>query len=231
MLTWPICMSMCCLFFRYSEVVGRRPTCGCHLGNFLAAPGVFVTLITGRSGHTSGKFMNSSVLSCLTRFLRRICLAHEHPSLGAARARLTGHDPHRQDSPKSWASRPGGGCNRPHTRDRTERRGETRCNRVVSAFAVMAWLFSLGIFDVSGGVDPHLAVTKLRLMVLVRFFGPLYSRPKRHHRPLRILLVARVVWVAPLAEQSRGPNRRIAVVRALQATPFSPSRSDRAHLN
>ena len=92
MLTWPICMSMCCLYFfgtLDSSAVGRRAV-GIWAG-FWAHQAVFVI----------GK----------DAFFR----------LGAT--------------------------------------------HLFQLSLIMAWLFSLGIFDV-GGVDPHLAVTKMKLSLV-----------------------------------------------------------------
>ena len=93
----------------------------------------------------------------------------------------------------------------------------------------MAWLFSLGIFDV-GGVDPHLAVTKMRLGLvegaalfftgtlvlagLAAYFLSEQGRPKDGavQRLFFIVIVsiigayfctARVVWVARRRRRSK----------------------------
>ena len=94
---------------------------------------------------------------------------------------------------------------------------------------IMAWLFSLGIFDV-GGVDPHLAVTKMKLSLvesaalfctgglvlagLAAYFLSERSQPDRRAvwRLFMISLVsvigaycftARVVWVARRRRRSK----------------------------
>ena len=94
---------------------------------------------------------------------------------------------------------------------------------------IMAWLFSLGIFDV-GGVDPHLAVTKMRLGLvegaalfftgtlvlagLAAYFLSEQGRPKDGavQRLFFIIIVsiigayfctARVVWVARRRRRSK----------------------------
>ena len=93
----------------------------------------------------------------------------------------------------------------------------------------MAWLFSLGVFDV-GGVDPHLAVTKMRLGLvegaalfftgtlvlagLAAYFLSEQGQPKNKavRRLFFIVLVsilgaycctARVVWVARRRRRSK----------------------------
>ena len=93
----------------------------------------------------------------------------------------------------------------------------------------MAWLFSLGVFEV-GGVDPHLAVTKMKLSLvesaalfctgvlvlagLVAYFLSERSRPDRR-AVWRLFIIsavsiigaycftARVVWVARRRRRSR----------------------------
>ena len=97
---------------------------------------------------------------------------------------------------------------------------------------IMAWLFSLGIFDV-GGVDPHLAVTKMKLSLvesaalfctgvlvlagLAAYFLSERSQPDRR-AVWRLFLIsavsiigaycftARIVWVARRRRRSKVSN-------------------------
>ena len=163
MLTWPICMSMCCLYFfgtLDSSAVGRRAV-GIWAG-FWAHQAVFVTIhhwsseaYVGKIHELFGAFLFNAFLGAAFAWLMNILRSELRAldSLDTTRMTRLLEIMGLQTAVGVIALTQGIGPN---------------SNKRLAATALfqlslcMAWLFSIAIFDVSG-IDPHLAVTKLRL--------------------------------------------------------------------
>ena len=160
MLTWPICMSMCCLYFfgtLDSSAVGRRAV-GIWAG-FWAHQAVFVTILFWSEGSPTyqlfGAFLWHAFLGAAFAWLMNLIRLEmrQLDSLDTTRTTRLLEIMGLQTAVGVIAVTQGIG---PKAGDRLAATG------LFQLSLCMAWLFSIAIFDVSG-IDPHLAVTKLRL--------------------------------------------------------------------
>jgi len=160
MLTWPICMSMCCLYFfgtLDSSAVGRRAV-GIWAG-FWAHQAVFVTILFWSEGSPTyqlfGAFLWHAFLGAAFAWLMNLIRSEmrQLDSLDTTRTTRLLEIMGLQTAVGVIAVTQGIG---PKAGDRLAATG------LFQLSLCMAWLFSIAIFDVSG-IDPHLAVTKLRL--------------------------------------------------------------------
>ena len=162
MLTWPLCMSLCMLYFfgtLDSSAVGRRAV-GIWAG-FWAYQAVFVTILFESEGdHKTYQLF----VVCLFHAFLGVAFAWLMNLLRSELRALDSLDTTRnttrlleimglQTAVGVIAVTQGIG---PKAEDRLAATG------LFQLSLSMAWLFSLAIFDVSG-IDPHLAATKLRL--------------------------------------------------------------------
>jgi len=227
MLTWPICMSMCCLYFfgtLDSSAVGRRAV-GIWAG-FWAHQAVFVTILFWSEGSPTyqlfGAFLWHAFLGAAFAWLMNLIRSEmrQLDSLDTTRTTRLLEIMGLQTAVGVIAVTQGIG---PKAGDRLAATG------LFQLSLCMAWLFSIAIFDVSG-IDPHLAVTKLRLglvegsalfftglMVLCGFSAYVLSeqsRPKQNavENVWAVFAIAifggfcctaRVVWVARRRRRSK----------------------------
>ena len=160
MLTWPICMSMCCLYFfgtLDSSAVGRRAV-GIWAG-FWAHQAVFVTILFWSEGSPTyqlfGAFLWHAFLGAAFAWLMNLIRSELRAldSLDTTRTTRLLEIMGLQTAVGVIAVTQGIG---PKADERLAATG------LFQLSLCMAWLFSLAIFDI-GGIDPLLAVTKLRL--------------------------------------------------------------------
>jgi hypothetical protein len=228
MLTWPICMSMCCLYFfgtLDSSAVGKRAVV--IWGFFWMHQAVFVTLLFwSEGGYTTFQLIAALVwhaflgaaFAWLMSLLRSELRALD--SLDTTRTTRLLEIMGLQTAVGVIAVTQGIG---PKAEDRLA------ATALFQLSLCMAWLFSLAIFDVSG-IDPHLAVTKLRLglvegsalfftglMVLCGFSAYVLSEQSRPKQKAvenmwavfaiaifgGFCCTARVVWVARRRRRSK----------------------------
>ena len=164
MMTWPLCMSLCCLYFfgtLDSSAVGRRALV--IWVAFWLHQAVFVTYhywsspaYTGKIHELFGAFLWNAFIAAAFGWLMNILRSE----LRALDSLDTTRNTTRllevmglQTAVGVIAVTQGIG---PKAEDRLAATG------LFQLSLCMAWLFSLAIFDVSG-IDPHLAATKLRL--------------------------------------------------------------------
>ena len=164
MMTWPICMSLCCLYFfgtLDSSAVGRRALV--IWVAFWLHQAVFVTIhyrssqaYDGKIHELFGAFLWNAFIAAAFGWLMNILRSE----LRALDSLDTTRNTTRllevmglQTAVGVIAVTQGIG---PKAEDRLAATG------LFQLSLCMAWLFSLAIFDVSG-IDPHLAATKLRL--------------------------------------------------------------------
>ena len=164
MLTWPLCMSLMLLYFfgtMDSSAVGLRAVV--IWGTFWLHQAVFVTIhhwsseaYVGKIHELFGAFLFNAFLGAAFAWLMSILRSELRALDSLDTTRITGRLSEIigiQAALALIAVSQGIG------KDAFFRLGATH---LFQLSLIMAWLFSLGIFDV-GGVDPHLAVTKLRL--------------------------------------------------------------------
>ena len=200
MLTWPICMSMCCLYFfgtLDSSAVGRRAV-GIWAG-FWAYQAVFVTILYWSEGdHKTHQLVAvfafhaflGAAFAWLMNTLRSELRALDSLDMTRTTTRLL-EIMGLQTAVGVIAVTQGIG---PKADERLAATG------LFQLSLCMAWLFSLAIFDI-GGIDPLLAVTKLRLGLVesaALFFTGI------------IVLSGFTAYF--LAEQSRPDERAVSIV-------------------
>ena len=231
MLTWPLCMSLMLLYFfgtMDSSAVGLRAVV--IWGTFWLHQAVFVTIhhwssqaYVGKIHELFGAFLFHAFLGAAFAWLMNILRSELRALDSLDKTRITGRLSEvmgLQTAVGVIALTQGIGPN---------------ANKRLAATALfqlslcMAWLFSIAIFDVSG-IDPHLAVTKLRLglvegsalfftgiMVLCGFSAYVLSEQSRpDERAVETLwgvfviailggfcCTARVVWVARRRRRSK----------------------------
>ena len=160
MLTWPICMSMCCLYFYGtldSSAVGARAVV--IWGVFWLHQAIFVTIILWSEGSPTyqlfGAFLWHAFLGAAFAWLMNLIRTElrELDSLDTTRTTRLLEIMGLQTAVGVIAVTQGIG---PKAGDRLAATG------LFQLSLCMGWLFSLAVFDI-GGIDPHLAVTKLRL--------------------------------------------------------------------
>ena len=203
MLTWPICMSMCCLYFfgtLDSSAVGRRAV-GIWAG-FWAHQAVFVTILFWSEGSPTyqlfGAFLWHAFLGAAFAWLMNLIRSElrQLDSLDTARTTRLLEIMGLQTAVGVIAITQGIG---PKAEKRLAATG------LFQLSLCMAWLFSLAVFDI-GGIDPTLAVTKLNLGLVesaALFFTGI------------IVLSGFTAYF--LAEQSRPDERAVDVVWAVFA--------------
>ncbi len=231
MLTWPICMSLCCLYFfgtLDSSAVGRRAVV--IWGLFWLHQAVFVTLhhwsspvYTGKIHELFGAFLFHAFLGAAFAWLMNILRSELRALDSLDTTRITTRLLEimgLQTAVGVIALTQGIG---PNAEDRLA------ATALFQLSLCMAWLFSIAIFDVSG-IDPHIAATKLRLglvegfalfftglMVLCGFSAYVLSEQSRPKQKvvenmwgvfaLAIIggfcCTARVVWVARRRRRSK----------------------------
>ena len=160
MLTWPICMSMCCLYFYGtldSSAVGARAVV--IWGVFWLHQAIFVTIILWSEGSPTyqlfAAFLWHAFLGAAFAWLMNLLRSELRAldSLDTTRTTRLLEIMGLQTAVGVIALTQGIG---PNAEDRLA------ATALFQLSLCMAWLFSIAIFDVSG-IDPHLAVTKLRL--------------------------------------------------------------------
>jgi hypothetical protein len=160
MMTWPICMSLCCLYFfgtLDSSAVGTRAVV--IWGIFWLHQAVFVTIFFWSEGSPTyqlfAAFLWHAFLGAAFAWLMNLIRTElrELDSLDTTRTTRLLEIMGLQTAVGVIAVTQGIG---PKAQDRLAATG------LFQLSLCMAWLFSLAIFDVSG-IDPHLAATKLRL--------------------------------------------------------------------
>ena len=160
-LIFPISISLCILyFFGTHRLVGRRQRAVVVWVMFWIYQAAFTCV-----SHVGARrnFSTGTGISHLLRVHRgRLRMAHERPPLGAARARVLGHDPHHGQTIRDHGVPGRDGGHRRHARSRTGRLLHESVRRCFSMSLIYAWLFSVAIFEVAR-VDAHAAMTKLRL--------------------------------------------------------------------
>ena len=203
MLTWPICMSMCCLYFfgtLDSSAVGRRAV-GIWAG-FWAHQAVFVTILFWSEGSPTyqlfGAFLWNAFIAAAFAWLMNLIRSEmrQLDSLDTTRTTRLLEIMGLQTAVGVIAITQGIG---PKAEKRLAATG------LFQLSLCMAWLFSLAVFDI-GGIDPTLAVTKLNLGLVesaALFFTGI------------IVLSGFTAYF--LAEQSRPDERAVDVVWAVFA--------------
>ena len=160
MLCFSICMSMCCLYFfgtLDSSAVGARAVV--MWGSFWLHQAVFVTVLFWSEGSPTyqlfGAFLWHAFLGAAFAWLMNLIRSEmrQLDSLDTTRTTRLLEIMGLQTAVGVIAVTQGIG---PKAGDRLAATG------LFQLSLCMAWLFSIAIFDVSG-IDPHLAVTKLRL--------------------------------------------------------------------
>jgi len=168
MMTWPICMSLCCLYFfgtLDSSAVGRRALV--IWVAFWLHQAVFVTLHHWSYGDSKiwelfGAFLWNAFIAAAFAWLMNLLRSELRALDSLDTTRITTRLLEimgLQTAVGVIAVTQGIG---PKAEDRLAATG------LFQLSLCMAWLFSLAIFDVSG-IDPHLAVTKLRLGLVEGF--------------------------------------------------------------
>ena len=229
MMTWPLCMSLCCLYFfgtLDSSAVGRRALV--IWVAFWLHQAVFVTIHHWSYGDSKiwelfGAFLWNAFIAAAFGWLMNI-LRSELRALGSLdTTRITTRLLEimgLQTAVGVIAVTQGIG---PKAEDRLAATG------LFQLSLCLAWLFSLAIFDVSG-IDPHIAATKLRLglvegfalfftglMVLCGFSAYVLSEQSRPKQKVvenmwgvfaiaifgGFCCTARVVWVARRRRRSK----------------------------
>ena len=198
MLTWPICMSMCCLYFYGtldSSAVGARAVV--MWGSFWLHQAVFVTILFWSEGSPTyqlfGAFLWHAFLGAAFAWLMNLIRTELRAldSLDTTRTTRLLEIMGLQTAVGVIALTQGIG---PNAEDRLA------ATALFQLSLCMAWLFSLAIFDI-GGIDPLLAVTKLRLGLVesaALFFTGI------------IVLSGFTAYF--LAEQSRPDERAVSIV-------------------
>jgi len=167
MMTWPICMSLCCLYFfgtLDSSAVGARAVV--IWGTFWLHQAVFLTIHHWSKGDSKiyelfGAFLWNAFIAAALGWLMNLLRSELRAldSLDTARTTRLLEIMGLQTAVGVIAVTQGIG---PKAADRLAATG------LFQLSLSMAWLFSLAIFDVSG-IDPHLAATKLRLGLVEGF--------------------------------------------------------------
>ena len=170
MLTWPICMSLCCLYFFAtldSSAVGLRAVV--IWGTFWLHQAVFVTIhhwssqaYDGKIHELFGAFLFHAFLGAAFAWLMNILRSELRALASLDTTRITTRLLEimgLQTAVGVIAVTQGIG---PKAEDRLA------ATALFQLSLCMAWLFSIAIFDVSG-IDPHLAATKLRLGLVEGF--------------------------------------------------------------
>ena len=231
MLCFSVCMSMCCLYFfgtLDSSAVGARAVV--MWGSFWLHQAVFVTIhfwsseaYTGKFHELFGAFLWHAFLGAAFAWLMNILRSELRALDSLDTTRITTRLLEvmgLQTAVGIIAATQGIG---PKAEERLA------ATALFQLSLCMAWLFSIAIFDVSG-IDPHLAVTKLRLglvegsalfftgiMVLCGFSAYVLSEQSRpDERAVETLwgvfviailggfcCTARVVWVARRRRRSK----------------------------
>ena len=167
MMTWPICMSLCCLYFfgtLDSSAVGKRAVV--IWGMFWLHQAIFLPIHHWSKGGSKiyelvGAFVWNAFIGAALGWLMNLLRSELRAldSLDTARTTRLLEIMGLQTAVGVIAVTQGIG---PKAEDRLAATG------LFQLSLSMAWLFSIAIFDVSG-IDPHLAATKLRLGLVEGF--------------------------------------------------------------